>query len=185
MSQAGIDGMNRWSFTNVGNLDGQWQLIDTWDTARHCLKERITPHKNAYYGLGLINRFTAKHSDVLQTIVNGGKDTIIFERLDHSKDTVHRVFATTFKKENNFSVYITNDSENEYPLELSFSDAGKNLTLYLYEINEKDHDGKINLRIEPLAEYKTKQSIAGLIKPRSLMVYTTYKLGADDKGIVK
>ena len=22
MSQAGIDGMNRWSFTNLGNLDG-------------------------------------------------------------------------------------------------------------------------------------------------------------------
>ena len=28
---AGVDGFNRWSFINRGDLDGQWQMIDTWD----------------------------------------------------------------------------------------------------------------------------------------------------------
>ncbi len=187
MCNAGIDGMNRWSFTNRGDLDGQWQLIDTWDTATHSIRKEITPHNNSYYGIGFLSRFTTKYSEVLQTIVNGGKDTIVFERADHSKDTVHRVFATTFKKGDNYSVYITNDSDNKYPLKLSFSGAEKNLTLYLYEINERDHKGKTNLKIEPLAEYHINKGngIDGTIEPKSLMVYTTYKLGANDKGIVK
>ena len=29
----GMDGFNRWSFTNRGDLDGQWQLVRTWDKA--------------------------------------------------------------------------------------------------------------------------------------------------------
>ena len=184
MSNAGIDGMNRWSLTNVGNLDGQWQLIDTWDTKKKCLTEKVTPHENAYYGVGLMTRFTAKYSDVLKTDVTGGKDTIVFARLDNSKDTVHRVFATTFRKGNDYSVFITNDSEKEFPLELTFADA-KGLTLYLYAINEKDHEGKINLAIEPLAEYKSGQTISGTIKAKSLMVYSTYKLSNTEAGIVK
>jgi len=187
MSNAGIDGMNRWSFTNRGTLDGQWQLIDTWDTAKHCLKEKITPHKNAYYAIGLLTRFSAKYSDVLKTTVVGGKDSIIFERLDHSKDTVHRIFATTFKKGNNYSVFITNDSENEYPLELSFENKNKNIVLYLYSIDEKGNEGKTDCVIEPLTECNVNNNsiIRGIIKPKSIMVYTTYKLGANDKGIVQ
>jgi hypothetical protein len=184
MSNVGIDGMNRWSLTNRGNLDGQWQLIDTWDTATNSLKTNITPHQNSFYGIGLMTRFTAKYSDVLKTEVTGGKDTIIFERLDLTKDTVQHVFAATFKKESNYSVFITNDSEKEFPLELSFA-PDKNLTLYLYEINEKDNEGKMNCVIEPLADYKTNKPIIGVIKPESLMVYTTYHLSSGDEGIVK
>jgi len=55
----------------------------------------------------------------------------------------------------------------------------------LYEINEKDNDGKINNIIEPLAELKSDKPIIGVIKPKSLMVYTTYKLGANDNGRTK
>jgi hypothetical protein len=187
MSQAGIDGMNRWSFTNVGNLDGTWQLIDTWDTTKKCLTEKVTPHMNAYYGLGMMMRFTAKYSDVLKTTVTGAKDTIQFERLDKSKDMVRRIFATTFKKGDSYSIFITNDSEKEFQLEISLKKINKNLTLYLYAINEKDHEGKTNLKIEPIGEFNTGKDaeINGIIKPKSLMVYTTYKLGAGDKGIVK
>jgi hypothetical protein len=29
--EAGVSAFNRWSFTNRGDLDGQWQLIRTWD----------------------------------------------------------------------------------------------------------------------------------------------------------
>jgi len=185
MSQAGIDGMNRWSLTNRGDLDGQWQLIDTWDTATKSLRKNITPHVNAYYGIGLITRFTAKNSEVLHTIVDGGKDTLVFERLDHSKDTVHRVFATTFRKDNNYSIFITNDSEQEYPLELTFEKGRMPLPLYLYAINEKDHKDKINCLIEPIEINPYGKSIKGVIRPKSLMVYTTYKLSHTEKGIIE
>jgi len=29
---AGVDGFNRWSFINRGDLDGQWQLLRTWQS---------------------------------------------------------------------------------------------------------------------------------------------------------
>jgi hypothetical protein len=29
--RAGADGVNRWSFTNRGDLDGQWQMIQTFN----------------------------------------------------------------------------------------------------------------------------------------------------------
>jgi hypothetical protein len=32
--EAGVSAFNRWSFTNRGDLDGQWQLIRTWDTEK-------------------------------------------------------------------------------------------------------------------------------------------------------
>ena len=31
LANAGVDGFNRWSFLNRGDLDGQWQCVDTWD----------------------------------------------------------------------------------------------------------------------------------------------------------
>ena len=31
LANAGVDGFNRWSFLNRGDLDGQWQFVDTWD----------------------------------------------------------------------------------------------------------------------------------------------------------
>ena len=34
MLECGVDGMNRWSFLNRGDLDGQWQFVDTWDRKR-------------------------------------------------------------------------------------------------------------------------------------------------------
>ena len=37
----GVDGVNRWSFVNRGNLDGQWQLVDTWDPVANRLLDRV------------------------------------------------------------------------------------------------------------------------------------------------
>ena len=33
----GVDGFNRWSFVNRGDLDGQWQKISTWDETNKTL----------------------------------------------------------------------------------------------------------------------------------------------------
>ena len=62
---AGVDGFNRWSFLNRGDLDGQWQFIETWDRKEKRLLQQYTPHPNTYFVLGLLSRFIAKHSDVL------------------------------------------------------------------------------------------------------------------------
>ena len=67
----GVDGFNRWSFVNRGNLDGQWQLVDTWDPAANRPLDRITPHPNAYPMFALVSRFVAAHSTVVKTTIEG------------------------------------------------------------------------------------------------------------------
>jgi hypothetical protein len=67
---AGVDAFNRWSFTNRGDLDGQWQLVRTWDTDAGRLLDRFEPQANAYDQYAMLSRFTAKDSGVLATRVD-------------------------------------------------------------------------------------------------------------------
>ena len=39
----GVSAFNRWSFTNRGDLDGQWQLIRTWNLEEKMFYENIEP----------------------------------------------------------------------------------------------------------------------------------------------
>jgi hypothetical protein len=70
---AGVDGFNRWSFLNRGDLDGQWQLVDTWDVKAGRLLPKFTPHAPAYYMWGILSRYMALNSEVLATRVEGGE----------------------------------------------------------------------------------------------------------------
>ncbi|HEU5078464.1 MAG TPA: hypothetical protein VFT72_04590 [Opitutaceae bacterium] len=69
---AGIDGMIRWSFANRGDLDGGWQLVRTWDPVRWEYLDRVVPESTAYFGFGVITRFAAKHSSILEIESLGG-----------------------------------------------------------------------------------------------------------------
>ncbi len=62
---AGVEGFNRWSFVNRGDLDGQWQLVDTWDVSNDRLLPVFTPHCPAYLFFALISRFLKRQSAVL------------------------------------------------------------------------------------------------------------------------
>src|SRR5208337_3268146 len=64
---AGVDGFNRWSFTNRGDLDGQWQLVRTWDIDRNKLLDSFAPQPNAYYQFAMLSRFLPKYAGVLAT----------------------------------------------------------------------------------------------------------------------
>jgi hypothetical protein len=58
----GVDGLNRWSFTNRGDLDGQWQLVRTWDRKTKAFLDEVVPEPVPYYGYGILTRFVAKGS---------------------------------------------------------------------------------------------------------------------------
>lgn len=57
-------GFNRWSFLNRGDLDGVWQMVDTWDSKQGALLKTFRPRLNSYFTYGLISRLTAKHSSL-------------------------------------------------------------------------------------------------------------------------
>ena len=105
---AGVDGFNRWSFINRGDLDGQWQFIETWDRKGGKLLKQYTPHPNTYFVLGMLSRFTAKHSDVLGCRVDGGRS-----------GTWQRVFATALRSpQGNLTLAVVNDAKTEYGVSL-------------------------------------------------------------------
>jgi hypothetical protein len=45
-----------------GRLDGQWQLVRTWDIAKKRYCNEVTPEAVAHYGYGIISRFLSKYS---------------------------------------------------------------------------------------------------------------------------
>lgn len=101
----GIDGCNHWSFTNRGDLDGQWQLVDTWDRQwKHWLDE-AAPHRDAYYVLGLAIRHLPHRAEVLNTEVKGGE-----------LQGVQRVWVVAVRspRDDSLTVLIVNDAERPW-----------------------------------------------------------------------
>ncbi|MBI2516318.1 MAG: hypothetical protein HYV95_05325 [Opitutae bacterium] len=69
----GVDGLNHWSFTNRGDCDGQWQLVDTWDRQWKQWLPECVPHRDAYHVLGLAMRHVPHRAGVLATFEEGGR----------------------------------------------------------------------------------------------------------------
>jgi len=72
----GVSAFNRWSFTNRGDLDGQWQLIRTWNIEEKTFYNTIHPEPVSYYGYGIISRFIPKYSAVVATDPIGNPDIL-------------------------------------------------------------------------------------------------------------
>jgi hypothetical protein len=132
---AGVSGFNRWSFTNRGDLDGQWQLIRTWDIENQKYYDRVEPEPVAFYGYGIITRFMTKHSSVVFT------DTIANSS----------ILSQTLKSEDGtLTTYILNKSDSAQIVTLKMTGSG-NQKLYLYLVTE-DELTKPGYRMDPLKE---------------------------------
>ena len=173
-SNFGVDGFNKWSLINRGDLDGQWQMINTWDTTMHSILPNITPHKNQYYLYGLLTRLTPKYATVLYTKVGYAV-----------ADNQQRVYATTYKSsKNNYSIVIVNDCDKAFTGNLDLSKAFIGKTIYKYQITEAEKD-KENITIQPAIF----SNLIGNIRPitiaaNSLLILSTYYLLPNDKGVI-
>jgi hypothetical protein len=169
-----VDAFNRWSFINRGNLDGQWQLVDTWDPDRIFLRDEFTPHPNSYFGIGLVSRFNAKYSSVLKTTVTGG-----------NPGGEQHVFAACLKSPaGSYTLYVINDGpaavQADFRLEKMAGD------LHRYRITQALHEGKINVQLDPEQMFKNNRSrfeFQDNIPAKSITVYSNYLLNDGDRGI--
>jgi hypothetical protein len=179
MSQVGADGFCRWNFTDRGNIAGPWQTIDTWDTLKNCLlpASQYRPHENSFYMWGLLTRFIAKGSSVIKTTVEGGSD-----------GKYQRIFATTYRspKNQNYSIFITNDYDKEFETVLQTKSL-KGSKLYKYEINEMVHKDNANIDLVPseIIDLKDAADINIKLKPKCIVLFTTFNLKKTDKGIIE
>ena len=171
----GVDGFNRWSFINRGDLDGVWQMIDTWDPERKALRKDIRPRPNSYFVYGLISRLTAKHSSV-----------VACERIGGQVDGTNRVFAVALKSPSgNLTWIVLNDAPAGWAADFSLQGCDRHV-LYRYQL-AADQKDRPNLRINPFRVAgitKGQAAFSDRLPPASLTVYSTWNLKHSAKGIL-
>lgn len=167
---AGVDGFNRWSFTNRGDLDGQWQLVRTFDMNKWDYYKRVEPEPVPYYAYGIMTRFMAKYSSVLKS---------------ECSSTDLDVAAIRSPK-GNLTIYVLNRSEADQTIKLDFANLKAGRTLYKYQVTGSVGDNPHfemnpikNFEIAPGAPARSDQ-----VPGESITVYSTYKLLNADPGII-
>jgi hypothetical protein len=156
----GVSGFNRWSFTNRGDLDGQWQLIRTWDIENQKYFDKIEPEPVAFYGYGIITRFMAKHSSVVFT------DTIANSSL----------LSHTLKSDDGkLTTYILNKSDSSQSVTLKMTGSDNN-KFYLYRVTEEELT-RPEYKMDPLKEIEIRNGkiITIDLPARSINTLSTYK----------
>jgi hypothetical protein len=170
---AGVDGFNRWSFVNRGDLDGQWQLVRTWDIDRGRLLDRFEPQANAYYQYGMLSRFVPKHSSVLATRVEApfgaGERTLVAAALRSSKG--------------NLTLIAVNESHREADAVIDLNGLAGPATLYRYAMTRAERD-RTDVQIRPGRKLDAAKAFADRIPPLSIVVYSSYRLEASDPGLI-
>jgi hypothetical protein len=176
LANAGVDGFNRWSFLNRGDLDGQWQLVDTWDRRQKKLLADFPPHPNSYFCLGLLSRFTAKNSAILASRIEGGKIA-----------QWQRVFAAAFRSPcGNLTLAVVNDAPADFPLKLALRGLPGPASFYRYRYGEAQRD-RADVKVNPEAEFALtpeRDTLEDALPRNSLTIYSTYKLEHDSPGVI-
>lgn len=165
----GVDGFNRWSFTNRGDLDGQMQLVRTFDTDTWQYFKRVEPEAVPYFTYGILTRFLAKHSSILQSQCDG-PDLVV---------------SAARSPRGNLTVFILNKSEGKQAITLDLANVGQATTLYKYQVTEEsanNPDFQMN-PIEKIEAPTVKPGFADEVPEMSITVYSTYKLLHSDPGI--
>lgn len=164
---AGVHAFNRWSFTNRGDLDGQFQLIRTWNREKKEYLKNITPETSAYYSFGIITRFNAKYSKVAETIVSGN-DSILCRSI--------------VSPAGKMTVYMLNKSKKNLKVELKLKH--KNDKLYLYQLT-KDFTNQKDFKLNPIKSYKkNSKSILVDVPAKSISTLSEFYLVDEDSGII-
>jgi hypothetical protein len=165
----GVDGFNRWSFTNRGDLDGQWQLVRTFDTNSWEYFKRVVPEPVPYFSYGILTRFMAKHSAVLQT-ENSNADPVA---------------AATQSPKGNLTVYVLNKSGAYESVQLVFANLKSPRALYKYQVTESAVNDP-HFEMNPLGQFEVTAGAPATkdkLPPMSITVYSTYKLANSEPGI--
>ena len=133
---AGADGFNRWSFVNRGDLDGQWQLVRTWDSTSWDYYKEVHPEPVPYFCYGILTRFTAKRSRILD--VRGNLPDVLAAALESPKG--------------NLTLIVLNRAKAERQVSCSVDGLRAGCTLHKYQVTEAPV-GRPDYRMEPLQAF--------------------------------
>jgi hypothetical protein len=174
--QAGVDGFNRWSFVNRGDLDGQWQLVRTWDIANKRYYEDVTPEPVAYYGYGIVTRFLSKYSSRLQ------------DKVSARPETADSGFLTVTLKSpgGQLTTYLLNTGAAPMSVTVRYESLPGPVEVYTFQAQEKDLSSP-EYRMDPLRHRSVGAANAAIpesLPARSITVLSTLGLRHADNGIM-
>ena len=166
--RAGADGVNRWSFTNRGDLDGQWQLIHTFDRETKTYLSEIKPEKEAYFGFGIISRFLSKYSSTVSCTINAPDSVLMSQAL--------------FSPAGELSVFLLNQSDKEQLVSLKVENLPKK-TLNVYQVT-KDAISIPGFELNPAQSFSSAKPEKLVLPAQSITTVSSYFLKNSDKGII-
>lgn len=167
----GVDGFNRWSFANRGDLDGQWQLVRTWNPNTWDYFPTVTPEPVPYFCYGILTRFAAKHSSVLAVAA------------DHPD-----IVATALRSpRGETTIWLLNKSGHGQKISLRLAGADAPLEFRRYEVTEAAvKEPSFKMAPQATVTVAPGQSIMDAVLPaRSLTAFTTFRLADDADGITR
>lgn len=166
--RAGVDGVNRWSFTNRGDLDGQWQLIQTFNRETKSYLKVVVPEKEAYYGFGIISRFLSKYSSTVEVSVN-------------QPDSVVMIVALLSPK-GELTVFMLNPSEQILNLNLEIKSL-PDKQLNIYQVT-KETVNQPGITLNSIGEFDSNSNMQLNLPPRSITTISSYALRNENKGVI-
>ena len=167
----GVDGFNRWSFTNRGDMDGQWQLVKTYDPHSKSYTKNVTPENEAFFGFAMLSRFLGKRASVLSIKSDQGLEGVLL---------------TAYKNQDgSMSVLLVNNRKEPVSVNISIDNFNKKGSFYFYQVTEaltKDITFKLNPQkaIKGSARVKTVELL-----PESISVLSTLNLKQSDFGVIE
>jgi hypothetical protein len=168
---AGVDGFNRWSFVNRGDLDGQWQMVRTWNPNTWDFYQNVMPEPVPYFSYGILTRFAAKHSTVMRV----------------SSDNPEVVVAALRSPKGQTTIFMLNKSNHEREADLQIAGLQDNLSLRQYQVTEAELL-KPDFALQSLAtvNINTETNHFAIVLPaKSITTYTTFHLADDADGITQ
>jgi hypothetical protein len=174
---AGVDGFSRWSFLNRGDLDGQWQLVRTWNSQAGSFLTHAETEPIPFYGYAMLTRFTAKHSEVLPCQW----------QLQTNATAPPRIFAAALRSpRSQLTLILANRETRAIDTHIRWQGLGREIVFHRYELTEKAlQDPGFKLSSAGQVGLSAKQpEFSNRMPPRSMVVFTTYNLNSEEPGII-
>jgi len=166
--RAGVDGFNRWSFTNRGNLDGQWQLVRTFDLESGTYLPEVIPEPEAYYGFGIVSRFLSKYSSTVSCEVSAPDSVLLSTAL--------------LSPSGDLSLIVVNLEDEPVTINLELSSyTGK--TINVYQVT-KESVNSPGFRLNPVDSFSSSDKKKLVLPAMSITNISSYPLSHEDAGIV-
>ena len=174
---AGADAFSRCSFLNRGDIDGQWQLLRTWDSKKGKHLKDVAIEPVPYYTLALFTRFTAQSSEVLSAEVAARS---------RKKKAPGILAAALRSPKGNLTFFLVNPTEVEHNAAVQLTGLAAPLKLSCYQLTEavlKDPAFKL-VPGAALAASKEAPGLSVKMPPLSLTALTSYSFAPDAPGAI-